>query len=75
MLAGQGWPDVTTVTRVAQQVGGALGTAVLAVADPGRRAVGPEAAYRTAFAVVAGATLVCLLPALLLPGRPLQDRG
>jgi EmrB/QacA subfamily drug resistance transporter len=68
-------PDVTTVTRVAQQVGGALGTAALAVLlTRVAGAVGLEAAYRTAFAAVAGATLVCLLPALLLPGRPLRDR-
>ncbi|HUC59938.1 MAG TPA: MDR family MFS transporter [Streptosporangiaceae bacterium] len=75
-------PSVTTGVRIFQQVGGALGTAVLAVilqhaisAAPGGSAAGGSAAgvlahaFDTTFAWVLGLTVLSFVPALLLPGR------
>ncbi|WP_052172867.1 MDR family MFS transporter [Nocardia sp. BMG111209] len=65
-------PHASSTTRIAQQVGGAFGAAVLAVVlqhllgDP---TVGIAAAYGHTFAWSAALTAVGILPALLLPGR------
>jgi EmrB/QacA subfamily drug resistance transporter len=70
-------PSATTGVRIFQQVGGALGTAVLAVilqqslpatASPS----GLAHAFDIAFAWVLGLTVLSFVPALLLPGRDRQ---
>jgi EmrB/QacA subfamily drug resistance transporter len=68
----------TIVTRILQQIGGAFGTAVLAArltaylpqsADPGL--VGR--AFHLVFAWSLGFTLISIIPALILPYKPLSD--
>lgn len=66
--------SATTGSRVFQQVGGALGTAFLAVvlqhslgAAPGPDAI--ARAFGTTFAWVLGLTVLSVVPALFLPGR------
>lgn len=64
-------PDASSITRIVQQIGGSLGTAILTIiltthtGQPG----GHAAAFNTAFAWSIGFTLAALIPALLLPGR------
>ena len=65
-------------SRIFQQIGGSLGTAVLAVilqqqlgGDPGD----VSGAFGHAFAWTLGLTVVAIVPALLLPGRDRQRRG
>jgi EmrB/QacA subfamily drug resistance transporter len=72
-------PSATTGVRIFQQVGGALGTAILAVilqhAMPASPAPsGIAHAFSTTFAWVLGLTVLSLVPALLLPGRD-HSRG
>ena len=64
-------PAVTTGVRIFQQIGGALGTAVLAVIlQHSISATGnPAHAFDTTFAWVLGLTALSFVPALLLPGR------
>jgi EmrB/QacA subfamily drug resistance transporter len=67
-------PAVTTGVRIFQQVGGALGTAILAVilqrALPATPTLpGIAHAFDTTFAWVLGLTVLSFVPALLLPGR------
>ncbi len=71
-------PSATTGVRIFQQIGGALGTAVLAVilahsltagADP----TGVGHAFEVTFAWVLGLTVLSFIPALLLPGRDHQN--
>ena len=67
-------PSATTGIRVFQQIGGALGTAVLAVIlqrslPPVPSPDGLAHAFGTAFAWVLGLTVLSFVPALLLPGR------
>lgn len=70
-------PSATTGVRIFQQIGGALGTAVLAVilqhslpttATPG----GLAHAFEITFAWVLGLTVLSFVPALMLPGRDHQ---
>ena len=70
-------PSATTGIRIFQQVGGALGTAILAVilqhslpATPNPS--GLAHAFDLTFAWVLGLTVLSFVPALLLPGRDHQ---
>jgi EmrB/QacA subfamily drug resistance transporter len=69
----------TTSMRIFQQIGGALGTAVLAIvlshalAQAG--AADAVAAYNTAYWWSVGMTAACALPALLLSGKKKQGQG
>ena len=72
-------PSATTGVRIFQQIGGALGTAVLAVilqhslpATPSPS--GLADAFEITFAWVLGLTVLSFVPALLLPGRDHQAR-
>lgn len=72
-------PSVTTGVRIFQQIGGALGTAVLALilqhslpATPSPS--GLAHAFEITFAWVLGLTAASFVPALLLPGRDYQAR-
>jgi EmrB/QacA subfamily drug resistance transporter len=72
-------PSVTTGVRIFQQVGGALGTAVLAMilqhSLPATPSPGGLAhAFQIAFTWVLGLTVLSFVPALLLPGRGHQAR-
>lgn len=60
-------PTATTGVRIFQQVGGALGTAVLAVIV--------THGFPVAFAWVLGLTVVSVVPALMLPGRATPPPG
>jgi EmrB/QacA subfamily drug resistance transporter len=64
-------PHGSTITRLAQQLGGAFGTAVLAVvlADASR-AGSPAAAFHHAFWWAIGLTALGTIVAGVLPGRP-----
>jgi EmrB/QacA subfamily drug resistance transporter len=67
-------PSATTGVRIFQQIGGALGTAVLAVIlqhaiTATRNPHGFAHAFDTTFAWVLGLTVLSFVPALLLPGR------
>ncbi|RIX30404.1 DHA2 family efflux MFS transporter permease subunit [Amnibacterium setariae] len=64
-------PHASIVTRIAQQLGGGAGTAVLAVVLQGAVAtLGPVDAFRTAFWWAVGFTAAGVVLAVLLPGRP-----
>jgi EmrB/QacA subfamily drug resistance transporter len=56
-------PSATTGVRIFQQVGGALGTAVLAVI------LTHSQSFQVTFGWVVGLTVLSFVPALLLPGR------
>lgn len=67
-------PSATTGIRVFQQLGGALGTAFLAVVLQHSQAATPEPgaiarAFEITFAWVLGLTVLSFVPALFLPGR------
>lgn len=67
-------PSATTGVRIFQQVGGALGTAILAVVLAHSLPVTPSPsglahAFEITFAWVLGLTVLSFVPALLLPGR------
>lgn len=73
-------PSATTGVRIYQQIGGALGTAVLAVilqhAMPGTRTLhGTAYAFDTAFAWVLALTALSFVPALLLPRHDHDDQA
>jgi EmrB/QacA subfamily drug resistance transporter len=70
-------PDASSVTRIAQQVGGAFGAAVLVVILASQRAAlvaaGSAAtaiAFGHTFWWCVGFTALAVIPALALPGRP-----
>jgi EmrB/QacA subfamily drug resistance transporter len=64
-------PHASTITRVAMQVGGAAGVAVLAVVlQDAVVAAGPAVGFQHAFWWAAGLTGLSVLLALVLPGRP-----
>jgi EmrB/QacA subfamily drug resistance transporter len=64
-------PHASIVTRIAQQVGGAAGTAVLAVILQGAvSTLGPVAAFQHAFWWAVGFTAFAVVLSVLLPGRP-----
>ena len=72
-------PDASIITRIAQQVGGSFGTAVLAVILAGAAAAAATsadlaAAFDQAFWWATGFSAVATLLCLLLPGR-LPDRA
>ncbi len=73
-------PSATTGVRIYQQIGGALGTAILAVilqhaisATPSPHGI--AGAFDTTFAWVLGLTALSLVPALLLPGKHHDDQA
>jgi EmrB/QacA subfamily drug resistance transporter len=73
-------PSATTGVRIFQQVGGALGTAILAVIL--QHAIGATRnphviahGFDTTFAWVLGLTALSFVPALLLPGRDHDDQA
>ncbi|MFJ4297469.1 MDR family MFS transporter [Curtobacterium sp. NPDC089689] len=69
-LAKPEMPHASTITRLAQQLGGAFGTAVLAVVLSGAAAGGhPVAAFHEAFWWAIAITALATATALLLPGR------
>ncbi|MBA8990034.1 EmrB/QacA subfamily drug resistance transporter [Curtobacterium pusillum] len=69
-LARPEMPHASTITRLAQQLGGAFGTAVLAVVLAGAAAGGdPAAAFQQAFWWAIGITAFATAMAALLPGR------
>ncbi|TPX04598.1 multidrug efflux MFS transporter [Schumannella luteola] len=73
-LAHDEIPQVTMITRIAQQVGGAFGTAILAVVlttllDGVTDTTGAADAFHAAFWVATGVAVLALLASLLLPGR------
>jgi EmrB/QacA subfamily drug resistance transporter len=72
-------PHASSATRIMQQVGGAFGAAVLVVIltaqEAGRGATdlaGVAAAFGHTFWWCVGFTVLSIVPALLLPGRPSQ---
>ncbi len=68
-------PDASTITRVLQQVGGSLGTAVLAVVLAAGGAH-TASAFHTAFAWAVGLSALALVPGLLMPGAgPAPEPG
>ncbi|GAA0576626.1 MDR family MFS transporter [Paractinoplanes ferrugineus] len=73
-LAHDRVPHASIVTRIAQQVGGSMGVALLAVilatAGAGHT---PAAAFDIAFWWTVGFTTVALLLAFVLPSRPTPD--
>ncbi|WP_423923811.1 MDR family MFS transporter [Frigoribacterium sp. 2-23] len=63
-------PHASTITRLSQQLGGAFGTAVLAVVLAGAVAGGdPALAFQQAFWWAIGMTAVAACVSMLLPGR------
>jgi EmrB/QacA subfamily drug resistance transporter len=69
-LARPEMPHASTITRLAQQLGGAFGTAVLAVVLAGAAAGGDAvAAFQEAFWWAIGVTAFATAMAFLLPGR------
>ncbi len=74
-------PHASSATRIAQQVGGAFGAAVLVVILASQRAAhaaaGPAAlaiAFGHTFWWCVGFTALAVIPALALPGRPAAPR-
>lgn len=64
-------PHASIITRIAMQVGGAAGVAVLAVVlQRAASTLGPAVAFQHAFWWAIGFTGVSVLLALVLPGRP-----
>jgi EmrB/QacA subfamily drug resistance transporter len=71
-------PSATTGVRIFQQVGGALGTAILAVILQHAVTRNPHEiahAFDTTFAWVLGLTALSFVPALLLPGLNRDDQA
>jgi MFS family permease len=71
-------PSATTGVRIFQQIGGALGTAILAVILQHAISASPHLithAFDTTFAWVLGLTALSFVPALLLPGRSPHDQA
>jgi EmrB/QacA subfamily drug resistance transporter len=64
-----GVPHATMNTRITQQVGASLGTAIVAVALQTRLAHGANSAFQGAFWWAIGITIAALIPALALPPR------
>jgi EmrB/QacA subfamily drug resistance transporter len=71
-------PQATMITRIAQQVGGAFGTAILAVVlttmlDDATDAAGATDAFHAAFWIATGVAVLALLASVILPGRGHDD--
>lgn len=67
-------PQATMISRIAQQIGGAFGTAVLAVVlttltSQAGSPADAVSAFRVTFWVATGVAVLALLASLLLPGR------
>jgi hypothetical protein len=69
--------NASTVTRISQQIGGAFGTAILAMilttqlhAHAASGLSGQAAAFSTAFWWLLGFTVMAIIPALALPRLP-----
>ncbi len=67
-------PQATMISRISQQIGGAFGTAVLAVVlttmlDRAPTPAGATDAFHAAFWVATGVAVLALLASLILPGR------
>jgi EmrB/QacA subfamily drug resistance transporter len=62
-----GVPHATMNTRITQQLGASLGTAIVAVALQAPLAHGATSAFRGAFSWAIGITIAALIPALALP--------
>jgi EmrB/QacA subfamily drug resistance transporter len=69
-----GVPHATMNTRITQQVGASLGTAIVAVALQTRLAHGANSAFQGAFWWAIGITIAALIPALALPPRQGRQR-
>ena len=70
-LSKEDVPHASVVTRIAQQLGGAAGTAVLAVILQGAAVrLGPVAGFQHAFWWAVGFTALAVVLSFLLPGRP-----
>lgn len=70
-------PGASSATTVIRQIGGSVGTALLAVLLAGHHAQGPEGlahAYRQTFWVALALTAAMLIPALLLPRSSASGR-
>jgi EmrB/QacA subfamily drug resistance transporter len=74
--------NASTVTRISQQIGGAFGTAILAMilttqlhAHAASGLPGQASAFGTAFWWSLGLTAIAIIPALALPGRPQDQPG
>ena len=81
-LAPDQVPDASSVTRIAQQVGGSFGTAILATilqiqvaAHRGGGLAGRVTAFDNAFWWSIGLSAIAVLPAMALPGRPRRTLG
>lgn len=68
-------PHATANTRIAQQVGGAFGTAIVAVALQSLLDQGATAAFHGAFWWAIGLACLAVLPALALPGGSTRREG
>lgn len=75
-------PHASSVTRIAQQVGGAFGTAILAMilstqfkAHQAVGLPGQASAFGTAFWWALGFTVIAVIPALLLPQQRRERTG
>jgi predicted MFS family arabinose efflux permease len=68
-LTGAQIPHASTLTRIAQQLGGSVGTAVLAVVLQAGSGAGPAAAFDGAFRWAVALSALAVVPALLLPRR------
>jgi EmrB/QacA subfamily drug resistance transporter len=71
-------PSATTGVRIFQQVGAALGTAILAVILQHAISANPHVithAFDTTFAWVLGLTALSFVPALLLPGHDQETKA
>jgi len=67
-------PQATMITRISQQIGGAFGTAVLAVVlttltDGATSASDAVSAFHVTFWIATGVAVLALLASMLLPGR------
>lgn len=76
-LNKQDVPDASIVTRIAQQIGGSFGTAVLTLILTGTATAASTAAIGAAFQETfwwaTGFTIAGVLLALTLPGKPVPD--
>ncbi len=71
-LAHDEVPQATMITRIAQQVGGAFGTAVLAVVLTTMTSADPASAvdaFHAAFWIATAVALIALVASAVLPGR------
>jgi len=69
-------PHASAITRIVQQLGGAFGTALIAVALQGEIAAGhPVTGFNIAFWCTIAITLVAAVAALALPGRAANPKA